>query len=129
MQVQSALESGTPVDHHTVQAITEAVIRTAGRDYIIDELKFAASKTWCNTLLRSMNLRMRSVTTDGAKLPSDWEKRGERLGLQVRFHHFKKHVLYILELHLHARNPWLQCMLFFVAFGLFRNVTVMRSVL
>ena len=93
MQVQSALDSGTAIDHHTVQAITEAVIRTAKRDYIIDVLRFSACKSWCNNLLRSMNLRMRRVTTDGAKLPSDWEERGQRLGLQVRFHHFFSYFL------------------------------------
>lgn len=82
-QVRAALKDGTPMDHKVAQAIAEATIRLEGQGDIMDVHGFKAGKTWCNDLLREMNLRQRRTTTDGAKLPEDWETKGRRLGLQV----------------------------------------------
>jgi LmbE family N-acetylglucosaminyl deacetylase len=83
MQVRNALRDNVNTDHKTVSSIAKAVIQAEGREDIF-AAGFRAGKSWCNTLLREMNLRHRRVTTESAKLPADWEEQAERLAMQAR---------------------------------------------
>ena len=44
---------------------------------------FKAGRTWCNDLLREMNLRHVVQRPTRAKLQRTWEKKGQHSGLQV----------------------------------------------
>jgi hypothetical protein len=83
IQVQNRLDANLPIDSNVCSTIALSVIEEVGMGVMLERGVFKACKSWCNKLLAEMLLKTRRVTTDAAKLPADWEKKGEKLALQV----------------------------------------------
>jgi hypothetical protein len=70
-----------PPDAANVHGVPAGQQRNAAPE-IVDKW-FTAGETWCQQLLLELNLVRRKCTTQAAKLPADWELKGEKLICQV----------------------------------------------
>lgn len=85
MQIASMMDKHVPVDAKRVSIVTKDYLEKVGAGELLEENggTFTAAETWCLTLLHEAGLARRKCTTQAAKLPSDWEEKGQRLQLQV----------------------------------------------
>jgi hypothetical protein len=86
IEEMAAAEAGVPIDSSRVAAITKAYL-TDNAPELLEENggTFRIGETWCLGVLHEMGYSKRRCTTQSAKLPPDWELKGERLEHQVSY--------------------------------------------
>jgi hypothetical protein len=86
LQIEEMAEAGVPIDSSRVAAITKAYL-TDNAPELLEENggTFRIGETWCLGVLHEMGYSKRRCTTQSAKLPPDWELKGERLEHQVSY--------------------------------------------
>jgi hypothetical protein len=94
VQIEEMSAAGVPIDASRVAAITKAYLSDNAPELLEENGgHFKIGETWCLGVLHEMNYSKRRCTTQSAKLPADWELKGERLEHQVSYARYNSPLL------------------------------------